>query len=117
MSPEKYRERALKRSPMLDTDGQLALCGLGLAGEAGEVADHIKKALFHGKPLDYDHLVEELGDVLWYLDRTLAFLGVDLEYCMVVNDLKLERRYPVGFEAKNQAGEVVIEIREGDPTP
>ena len=77
---------------------QLALCAIGLSAEAGEVADIIKKHLFHGKPLDLSSLEAELGDVLWYLDRTLALIGVSLEHCMWSNDLKLEERYPNGFK-------------------
>ena len=49
---------------------KLTLAALGLAGESGEVADTIKKVLYQGHHLDILHIVEELGDVLWYL--TLA---------------------------------------------
>lgn len=47
-------------------DRALSLCGLGLSGEAGEVADLIKKYFYHGKPFDRAKLIEEAGDVLWY---------------------------------------------------
>jgi NTP pyrophosphatase (non-canonical NTP hydrolase) len=43
------------------------LAAMGLAGEAGEVCDLLKKHLLHGKELDRDELNKELGDVLWYL--------------------------------------------------
>ena len=86
---------------------QLALCAIGLTAEAGEVADVIKKHLFHGKPLDLSSLETELGDVLWYLDRTLALIGVSLEHCMWLNDLKLEERYPLGFKQHDANGDVV----------
>ena len=46
---------------------QIANAALGLAGEAGEVADHIKKHLFHDFPLDEAEVVKELGDCLWYV--------------------------------------------------
>src|SRR5215469_17615518 len=45
---------------------QVTLGALGLAGEAGEVANIVKKAVFHGKTLDREHLRDELGDVFWY---------------------------------------------------
>src|SRR5215468_5993836 len=44
---------------------KLSYLGLGLAGEAGEVADHIKKLLRDGE-LDSEHFTEELGDVVYY---------------------------------------------------
>ena len=39
---------------------------MGLNGEAGECIDLLKKAKFQGHELDKDHMIEELGDVLWY---------------------------------------------------
>lgn len=36
---------------------------LGLSGETGEVADHVKKYLFQGHNLNKHHLAEELGDI------------------------------------------------------
>lgn len=44
----------------------MACVALGLIGETGEVADIVKKHLWHGKPLDREHFIEELGDVAWY---------------------------------------------------
>lgn len=46
----------------------LNLGAMGLAGEAGEVADLLKKVLFHDRELDRDKLIQELGDVRWYLE-------------------------------------------------
>ena len=42
------------------------LAFLGLIGETGEVADILKKHLWHGADLDREHFIEELGDVAWY---------------------------------------------------
>ena len=47
------------------TAERLSYLGLGLAAEAGEVADHIKKLLRDGK-LDQPALIDELGDVIYY---------------------------------------------------
>ena len=122
MMPQMYRKRAMERSPMLEgatpqlegylSRDQLALCAMGLTAEAGEAADIIKKHLFHGKTLNLDDLEKELGDTLWYLDRTLALIGVSLEHCMHLNDAKLEERYPQGFAQRNLAGEVVCAQHE-----
>jgi NTP pyrophosphatase (non-canonical NTP hydrolase) len=60
----------------------LTLGGLGIAGEAGEVADHIKKIVYHDHPLDTAKLAEELGEV------------------MEANIAKLRARYPDGWSAE-----------------
>lgn len=67
---------------------------LGLAGEAGEVADTIKKAVFHRHGLDQDKLVKELGDVLWYLAALASKLGVSLDEVAERNIAKLKERCP-----------------------
>ena len=71
--------------------------GLGLTGEAGEVADHIKKVYFQGHYIDNEHLKEELGDVLWYVTLGCLCGGFSLSDLMESNVKKLERRYPNGF--------------------
>lgn len=66
---------------------------LGLAGEAGEVVDDIKKKYFHGRDIDTSHTAEELGDVMWYVANLATELGYDLETIMQQNKAKLESRY------------------------
>jgi len=53
----------------------LALLGLGLMGDAGEVADLLRKRLRDGT-LDRDHLAYELGDVLYHWARLCAVTGI-----------------------------------------
>ena len=72
--------------------------GLGMAGEAGEVADIVKKHLYQGHPLDHDKLLEEAGDVAWYLALAATVAGVTLESVLMANIAKLTGRYPDGFE-------------------
>ena len=72
--------------------------GLGVAGEAGEVADLIKKFEGHGHPVDPERLVEELGDLLWCVANVASLYDLDLEAIVVHNIEKLARRYPRGFE-------------------
>ena len=79
---------------------------LGLTGEAGEFADLIKKINFHGHAKDTEHLIKELGDVLWYVVLAAQILDVDLETIMKKNIDKLLARYPNGFSeerSKNRA--------------
>lgn len=71
---------------------------LGLTGEAGEVADVVKKALFQGHELDEEHLAEELGDVAWYLVLCCHAVGLSLEHVLKKNIDKLQKRYPEGFD-------------------
>ncbi len=78
---------------------QLANAALGLAGEAGEVADVMKKHLFHAWPLDRDAVAEELGDCLWYVAGAATALGLSLGDVAAGNVEKLRRRYPDGFSA------------------
>ena len=79
----------------------LSCAALGLTGEAGEVADLVKKVVHHRHPLDAatrEKLVKELGDVLWYVAHAASVLGVTLDHVAAVNVEKLQRRYPNGFE-------------------
>jgi NTP pyrophosphatase (non-canonical NTP hydrolase) len=72
---------------------------LGLAGEAGEVADTITKAVFHRHQLDRDMLMKELDDVLWYVAALCTKLNVPLGELMERNIAKLRERYPEGYSS------------------
>lgn len=88
--------------------GQLIAGALGLAGESGEFADTVKKILFHGHELNQlqrIHMVEELGDLLWYLAIAADALQCSLAYVADKNMQKLNNRYPDGFS----------EVRSRDP--
>lgn len=73
---------------------------LGLCGEAGEVADLIKKNRYQGHPLNSEDLINELGDVAWYLAEAATALGIDLEEIFVKNIEKLKKRFPDGFASE-----------------
>ncbi len=77
----------------------IAMYALGLAGEAGEVAEQIKKALFHLHPLNIADLKKELGDVLWYAAALCTQYEIDLGEVMELNISKLQTRYPAGFNS------------------
>jgi NTP pyrophosphatase (non-canonical NTP hydrolase) len=86
---------------------RLAILGcMGLAGEAGEVVDHFKKAIFHdGATLDGDKVVLELGGVLWYLSAICTAIGVDLGLIAEENQRKLRERYPDRYAFENECPE------------
>lgn len=83
-----------------DKDLQMAILALGVAGEAGEVADYIKKFVGHGHALDRDKLANELGDVLWYVAVLADEIGYDLGTVAFKNIEKLKARYPSGFSSE-----------------
>jgi len=66
---------------------------MGICGEAGEVMEIAKKAMFYGKPVDTDKLKLELGDVLWYLTLVTKSIGSSLTEIMELNDKKLAARF------------------------
>jgi NTP pyrophosphatase (non-canonical NTP hydrolase) len=73
---------------------------LGLAGEAGEVADEVKKFVFHQKDFDRAKLIKELGDVAWYMAAICTDIGVGLEEVFEANIQKLQERFPDGYSSK-----------------
>lgn len=77
----------------------------GLAGEAGEIADLIKKMFFHGKDINETRakLLLEFGDLLFYLDWLSDLAGFTLEEIAIANKIKLERRFPNGWNPEDAA--------------
>lgn len=86
-------------NPVLNPQS-LAIGGLGIAGEAGEVADYIKKVVGHGHELDREKLVSEVGDCLWYCAYLATLLDVPLSRIAEMNQEKLRKRYPNGFSSE-----------------
>ncbi len=72
---------------------------MGLCGESGEVVDLLKKHIFQGHPLDENKVIDELGDIAWYLAEAATALNIDLEDILKHNVEKLKKRYPEGFES------------------
>lgn len=81
------------------TGSQQALlyCACSLTGEAGEVANEIKKVVRDdgGKLTDERRkkLIGEIGDVLWYLNTLSREIGTTLAFCAMANIDKLEQRH------------------------
>ncbi len=99
MTFEEYQNE-MKRtaSDLSESRENLSLGGLGIAGEAGEVADYIKKVLFHSHEFSKEKLAEELGDVLWYIAYLASVSGYPLEKIAKMNVEKLKKRYPDGWD-------------------
>jgi len=92
--------RTLSEECKQDPDKALLNAVLGLCGEAGEVADHVKKHLFHGHVLHCEKLIDELGDIQWYLAEAAWALDTLLSYVADTNIAKLIKRYPEGFSSE-----------------
>ena len=98
MNANDYQRDAMRTANTdLEPPMILAVAGLGLTGEAGEVADIIKKHVGHGRPLDQSRLADELGDVLWYVARICHSLECPMSVIMERNIAKLRARWPEGF--------------------
>lgn len=96
-----YQEGALRTMKPIDDKSMELLNGvMGLNGEAGECIDLMKKHFFQGHDLNKEKMVEELGDVAWYLAVSAHALGMTLEEILQMNLDKLRARYPEGFDAE-----------------
>jgi NTP pyrophosphatase (non-canonical NTP hydrolase) len=96
MEFKKYQEESKKTVLHKDWDFALPYFVLGLNGEAGEVAEKIKKVLRDDDGVVSDEkkieIEKELGDVLWYLSQTATELGLDLDKVAEKNLEKLFSR-------------------------
>ena len=87
----------------LDREGanieRLTTAGVGLAAESGEFLEIVKKMVFQGKPWNEhnrEHLIIELGDVMWYVAQACMALDISFDEVIEGNIKKLEKRYPGG---------------------
>lgn len=69
---------------------------MGVATEAGELLDTIKKHTMYKQLLDVENVIEELGDIEFYLEGFRQNLGIDRQYVLDRNIKKLQIRYPTG---------------------
>jgi|LSQX01.2.fsa_nt_gb NTP pyrophosphatase (non-canonical NTP hydrolase) len=76
-----------------------------LQGEAGELFDAIKKFVIYGKDLDRENVVEELGDMEFYMEGLRAALGITRDECIEANIDKLSTRYSAGKYSDQAAQE------------
>ena len=86
----------------------------GISAEGGEFAEIVKKLKFQGKPwneANKEHLVKELGDIMWYVAQAALALEVRLDEVIYTNTLKLAARYPnqmfeVGYSENRAPGDI-----------
>jgi NTP pyrophosphatase (non-canonical NTP hydrolase) len=94
MMLDHYQTMAMRTAKPMKPDDDLMHAALGLAGEAGEFADAVKKYLVYGKPLDKDNAIEEIGDIMWFCALACATLGRNMSDVAAINIAKLSERYP-----------------------
>lgn len=70
---------------------------IAIPSEAGELADAVKKHTMYDKPLDRENIVEELGDLEFFMQDLRVKLGITREETLEANMKKLEKRYQGTF--------------------
>lgn len=107
MTLNEYQELA-QRTARPDATGMDKITNgcMGMCGEAGECIDLLKKHLQQKHALDTEKLLDECGDVLWYVVELATGLGVSLETVAQHNIGKLRKRYPDGFSPERSINRV-----------
>ena len=101
MDFQDYQNFAQRTANRTLTRHQKMLNGaMGLCGESGEVIDLMKKHLAQGHALNREHILEEIGDCLWYCAELATALDANLEDIASDNIAKLKKRYPKGFDSE-----------------
>ena len=108
MTINEYQKLAMTtKNPDLTGRDLLINSVMGLCGESGEVIDLVKKHVSHGHPLNKEKLIDELGDVAWYLAECADAIGISLEEVLIHNIEKLKKRYPEGFSTERSINRTV----------
>lgn len=110
MNLKEYQELCKLTAKKFDNqESELSSWGLGIAGEAGDIASCIKKILFHKNKVIKDGIKENIGDTLWYAAMICNVFGWNLQEVLEENIEKLKARYPQGFTEKDaQRGGTMI---------
>jgi NTP pyrophosphatase (non-canonical NTP hydrolase) len=77
----------------------------GISGEAGELLDAVKKHVIYNKPLDVENAIEEVGDLLFYIEGMCQLLNITMEEAKQKNIAKLMVRYSGGTYSDTAAQE------------
>ena len=115
-NPSKDYKSFLDSIEYLDGEGsniqRLLTAAVGISAEGGEFMEIVKKMVFQGKPWNDDnreHLIIELGDVMWYVMQACKALDVSLDEVIAGNVEKLKKRYPGGdfnvYHSENRAAD------------
>ena len=86
-------------------DAHLLHMAVGVCGEAGELLDAVKKSAIYRKPIDLENVIEELGDLEFYMEGIRQGLGITREQTLQENIAKLGKRYQ-GHKYTDEAAQV-----------
>lgn len=89
---------------MTGKDAHIMHMAIGISGEAVELLDAVKKRVIYRKDLDLLNVIEELGDIEFYLEGLRQGLGITREICLEMNIQKLEKRY-IGLQYTDEAAQ------------
>jgi NTP pyrophosphatase (non-canonical NTP hydrolase) len=90
MDFKQYQTKAFTTAT--DSSKNIYYMTLGMSGEAGEIANKVKKVMRDNAELDKDDIKKEIGDVLWYCAGLCTLLGIELEDVAETNIKKLLSR-------------------------
>lgn len=76
---------------------------LGIAGEVGELVDAVKKHIIYERPMDRANVIEELGDLEFYLEGLRQGLSLSRDMILLHNHRKLSARYSSGTYSNAEA--------------
>jgi NTP pyrophosphatase (non-canonical NTP hydrolase) len=97
MTLDEYQISAMRTANDLKGEQAIIYGAFAITGEAGEYSELVKKMVFHGHTLDFQHFKQELGDVLWGIAYAAMKFGWSLDDVAQMNVAKLKSRYPEGF--------------------
>jgi len=101
MNLKEYQELCKKTAQKFENkEKEILTWGLGIVGEAGDVAGCIKKTFSHNNN-QKEGIKENIGDTLWYIAMICNYFGWDFEEILEENIEKLRKRYPEGFTQKD----------------
>ena len=96
MDQKEYLKES-RRTMQPGTESDLLFWVVGLTGEAGEVGNRVKKAVYHDKPMTGADMADEVGDLLWYAAGLIRYFGLDFNAVFEANIAKLRKRYPDSY--------------------
>lgn len=109
MTGNEYQSLAARTVNSQLSDSELILHALhGMVGEIGEIHSIYQK-VYQGHCMDEQHLIKEIGYLMWFIAEYCTAIHVNMNDVMSKNIEKLLSRYPTGFSRDNS-----LHRKEGD---
>ena len=88
---------------MTHLDAHMLHMAVGVSGEAGELLDAIKKVAIYRRAIDRENVIEELGDLEFFMEGLRQGFGITRKETIKANIKKLSVRYAAGKYSNEQA--------------